>query len=158
MIKTLTIFSLSFLLISCKNEEIRKNTELKLHQKEVAIDTTNGEQFIAILKLKNSKTPVNLAKEDFKIIEVLLRKSVQDYNIGKEKIIDLRYYKRQYSPYIDENGDKLVGINCFCSISGTDNWKTESVFVKDGGKCFFQARINLSRKEVEFFQTNGEGG
>ncbi len=76
--------------------------------------------------------------------------------ILKKKYIDLRYYKRQYFPQIDENGDKLVGIYCFCSVEDNDNWKTQELITpEDGGKCYLHAIINVTKKTVSFFQTNG---
>ncbi|MGQ7947578.1 hypothetical protein [Flavobacterium sp. WC2509] len=153
----LTIFFLSLLFISCKKEKIDNPIESKLPEREVLIDTTDGEQFIAILQLEDSKKSINLSKDEIKTVEVLLRKSVENYNENFEKnYIDLRYYKRQYFPQIDENGDKLVGIYCFCSVEDNDKWKTQELInPQDGGKCYLHATINVTKKTVTFFQTNG---
>jgi hypothetical protein len=157
MIKYLTVFFLSLFLISCKKEAI-KNTELELPPREISIDTTDGEKYIAILQLDKSKNTVNLSDNEIKIIENLLRKQVENYN-GKfdKKRIDLKYYKRQYFPQVDENGDKLVGIFCFCSVEDNDKWKTQAIVNPyDGGKCYFHVTINVTKKTVIHFQTNGE--
>ena len=157
MKKRLTIFFLSLLFISCKKEKIDNPIEPKLPERAVSIDTTDGEQFIAILQLEDSKKSINLSKDEITTVEILLRKSVENYNENFEKnYIDLRYYKRQYFPQIDENGEKLVGIYCFCSVEDNDNWKTQELITpKDGGKCYLHAMINVTKKTVSFFQTNG---
>ena len=121
MKKRLTIFFLSLLIISCKREKVDNPIETKLPEHSVSIDTTDGVPFIAILQLEYSKKSINLSKDEIKTVEVLLRKTVENYNESYEKnYIDLRYYKRQYFPQIDENGDKLVGIYCFCSVKNND--------------------------------------
>jgi hypothetical protein len=157
MKKRLTIFFLSLLFISCKREKIDYPIEIKLPERSVSIDTTDGEQFIAILQLEGSKKSINLSKDEIKTVEILLRKTVDNYNKNYEKnYIDLRYYKRQYFPQIDENGDKLVGIYCFCSVEDNEKWKTrELINPQDGGKCYLHATINVTNKTVTFFQTNG---
>lgn len=157
MKKRLIIFFLSLLFISCKREKIGNPIVPKLPEREISIDTTDGEKFIAILQLENSKKSINLSKEEIKTVEVLLRKSVEKYNENyKKNYIDLRYYKRQYFPKIDENGDKLVRIYCFCSVEDNDNWKTQELInPEDGGKCYLHATINVTKKTVSFFQTNG---
>ncbi len=163
------LFFVSCCFINCKKGNIsHSKTELEIQAPEILIDTTDGTEYITVIHKDSSNR--SLSKKEFKLIESLLRISVEKYNIEKAKFlkgknlsdenlkeitIDLKYYKRQYFPQIDDNGDKLVGINCFCSISDSDNWKTEEVQVKDGGKCYFQAMINLSKKKIIYFQTNG---
>ncbi len=157
MIKQYLLFFLLFLIISCKKEKISIQNELNIPDREVSIDTTDGEQYIAILQLNNSKKVINLSDNEIKIIERLLRKQVEIYNKKVEKNrIDLRYYKRQYFPQIDKNGDKLVGIFCFCNVQDNDKWKTQELQSPcDGGKCYFNVLINLTKKTVSIFQTNG---
>jgi hypothetical protein len=157
MLKYLTILLFSFFLISCKKEAI-KNTELQLPPRKISVDTTDGDKYIAILQLDDSKSIVNLSDNEIKIIESLLREQVEIYN-GKfdKKRIDLRYYKRQYFPQIDENGDKLIGIFCFCTVEENNKWKTEEMeSPNDGGECYFHVLINISKKAVIYFQANGE--
>ncbi len=87
MKKRLTIFFLSLLFISCKKEKIDNPIELKLPEREVSIDTTDGEQFIAILQLEDSKKSINLSKDEIKTVEILLRKSIENYNENFKKKI-----------------------------------------------------------------------
>ena len=157
MIKFLTISFLSLLLISCKRENDDNHTEIELPPREVLVDTTDGEQYIAILQTDNLKKTTNLSKKELTVIEKLLREKLNTYNekVEKDKI-DLRFYKRQYFPQVDENGNKLVRIFCFCSVEDNDDWKTQKkISPNDGGKCFFHALINISQKKVIEFNTHG---
>ena len=74
----------------------------------------------------------------------------------KDFIIDLRKYYRQYIVTKNKKGEKEVWVNCFCSIQNMDYWKKQVVFVMDGGNCFFNLKINLSRKSYSDFEVNGE--
>jgi hypothetical protein len=47
-----------------------------------------------------------------------------------------------------------VWINCFCNYEELD-WKKSMVFVKYGGKCYFNLRVNLSRGTYYDLMVNG---
>lgn len=68
-------------------------------------------------------------------------------------------YNQQYLGAEYENGDKYVWINCFCKSQESDfkDWKTKLVFVKDGGNCFINVLINLTKKTYKEFNVNGNG-
>ncbi len=53
-------------------------------------------------------------------------------------------------------GEKEVWVNCFCSVQYMDYWKKQVVFVKDGGNCFFNVKINITKKSFSDFEVNGE--
>ena len=103
------------------------------------------------LILKNV-TPSKLTKQDIKIIDSLLV-------IGtRNEKLDLKEYKRQYIVYVDEKGNKNVYINCFCSSDEfKDYWKKELVRVDDGGRCFFNVTINITKLYIEHIDINGYG-
>lgn len=123
----------------------------------------------------DDEKPATLNKNDFKIIERLLQKTVQEYNRQVEArfqhykkknpqavkvhknnfLIELERYKRQYFATQKSNGEKIVWINCFCRIPSNIDWQTDLVWVKDGGNCYFQMQINITKKEVESFSVNG---
>ena len=71
----------------------------------------------------------------------------------EDKKINLRYYFRQYIITKNKNGDKIVRVFCFCAYFG--NWKNEIMTVHDGGDCYLNAKINLSKNRTEYFGTNG---
>lgn len=68
-------------------------------------------------------------------------------------------YNQQYIGAEYENGDKCVWINCFCKSQESDfkDWKTKLVFVKDGGNCFINVLVNLTKNTYEEFNVNGNG-
>ena len=70
------------------------------------------------------------------------------------KIKKLKNYKIQFVPYLNEQGEKEVWINGFCSGSNS-NWKKEIVWVMDGGNCYFQIRLNLTTGTCIEIGTNG---
>jgi hypothetical protein len=45
---------------------------------------------------------------------------------------------------LNSKGEKEVWINCFCR-DGERDWRKNLVFVKDGGNCYFNLKVNLSR-------------
>ncbi|MGC4103784.1 hypothetical protein [Ferruginibacter sp.] len=108
--------------------------------------------------------PMELTNNDLAAIEHLLTDRIKKHNARQDttkefsEFIDLKKYKRQYVPYIDSNGERKVYINCFCIDDfGFNYWKTQLVEVDDGGSCFFQVVINLTRQKDEWFTINGYG-
>ena len=116
----------------------------------------------------------NLTEVDFQNIEQLLDSTIDNYNeeqeVGFKKmvakypqfktdknqfVINLSRYKRQYIAVINQNGDKEVWINCLCDSFHDDNWKTQIVMVFDGGNCFFNLKINLTKRLIYNFSVNG---
>ncbi|AEV98146.1 hypothetical protein A4D02_33690 [Niastella koreensis] len=100
---------------------------------------------------KGNNTAATLTKDDMKRIEFLLTNCVQN-----NKDIDLKNgkYKRQYVAVTNDKGEKIVWVNCFCHVDGFD-WKKSIVMVSDGGSCYFNVEINLTRGEYNGFWVNG---
>ena len=119
--------------------------------------------------------PAELTKEEISRAEFLMLKQIEKYNqIRTEEFhqLDEKHpnhniqletfiienpakYARQYIPVTNSDGQKLVYINAFCSKQGHDYWKTDLVWVMDGGDCYFQVMINLTTNEVVDFSVNG---
>lgn len=122
------------------------------------IDTS----YIAIIPYREKSTfkkPAQLTSTDLQEIDKILLKFADAYNKhtlsllapGDDKrnyLIDLKDYKRQYTPTINSKGEKEVEIYCMCNTSDV-NWKKEPVIVMDGGKCYFMLKINLATKDFE---------
>ncbi len=110
-------------------------------------------------ELQNTK-PAVLTDEDLAAINEIFPKAINDYNekiTGKYgKLTDLSKYKRQLVPYLNAKGEKEVWVNCFCSDFGQD-WRKEIIQVDDGGRCFFNLRINLMTKKGFDLRVNGQG-
>jgi hypothetical protein len=117
-----------------------------------------------------------LNSADFIVIEAKLNEFAKQYNQEADKIrqgwikqvptlkryktspsIKLTNYKRQYVCGINKEGDKIVWVNCFCSDSKEHlrYWKQQVVFVMDGGDCYFNLKINLSKKTKYDIMVNG---
>ena len=167
----LSIASL-FFISSCTNvahEETRQ--EPVIPPASQLSDTTDGTPYIAIISDRKDGKNFKLSKTDIILIDSLLNAAAKEYNIEQTKriehaskklvdsdrkrlLIDLRYYKRQYLPYINEKGERAVWIYCFCTYWKEDR-KTKVICVDDGGKCFFQLTINLDNRTIGILSTNG---
>ena len=60
---------------------------------------------------------------------------------------------RQYYGTIEDGNYKIL-INGFCEAGDTD-WYQESVFVLDGGDCYFHAIYDVESDSIEDFYFNG---
>lgn len=121
------------------------------------------------LIFKNA-TSTTLSKGEIIEVESIVKNCIKEYNTEQEKrfnatppelnlkkrdfLIDLTRYKRQYIPVINEKGEKEVWVNCFCSTTGID-WKQNLVFVFDGGNCYFNLVVNLTKKSYCQLMVNG---
>jgi hypothetical protein len=118
--------------------------------------------------------PAELTSQDFEEIENFLIKCIDEYNPEQEKrfyeikskypeqnfemrhfTIDLKRYKRQYIAMTNINGEKVVWINCICDTYHED-WRKGPIIVMDGGNCFFNLKINLTRHSYYELIVNGE--
>ena len=178
MTKLSFLLILSFaLVISCGQSSSKNSKNNTVANAKKTTDTIPTAQFyldtniIAILPIdksnpwlfKNAKS-VNLTNEELINVDLILKACLNTHNVKQEttkqfsEFIDLKKYKRQYVPFIDANGERKVYINCFCTTDwGFDHWKKTLVEVDDGGSCFFQLIINLTKLKYEQFSTNGYG-
>ena len=164
--KTLLLILITTTLTSCgqttKNINSDKNpmTVTQMDTATIAIipfeNTSNWTLF------KNCK-PSNLTNTDITEIEQILIKCIDNYNTEPEQkkgnidnTINLASYKRQYVPVINEKEEKEVWINCFCNDWDRD-WKKGIIQVLDGGKCYFNLKINLTTKTYYDLIVNGDG-
>ncbi|QNR84155.1 hypothetical protein H9N25_19950 [Pedobacter riviphilus] len=128
------------------------------------IDTS----YIAIIPFKKNaafRKSAQLTSTDLKEIDKILLKFAEDYNKHilsllspnddkKNFLINLKDYKRQYTPTTNSKGEKEVVIYCMCHTFNVD-WKKERIDVEDGGKCYFMLKVNLKTKDFES-SVNGE--
>ena len=66
-------------------------------------------------------------------------------------------YNMQFVGAIDENGDKIIWVNCFCKKEKDSfkKWKDEIVHVSDGGNCFINVKVNITKNTYTDFMVNG---
>lgn len=115
-------------------------------------------------------TALNLSKKEIDTLEHLIKRCISDYNSELKRrferegqnmdnlhlylIEDFSNYKRQYVPSINEDGEKEVWVNSFCSADGWD-WRNKILGVDDGGNCYFDLTVNLSTGDCYDIQVNG---
>ncbi|WP_143157477.1 hypothetical protein [Cnuella takakiae] len=106
--------------------------------------------------------PTNLTTDEIMQLDNIIKEQANTYNQSLKEHLKEAYsvyftnhkYKRQYIPVINTKGEKEVWANFFCN-SWSDDWKTEVVFVKDGGNCYFNIKVNLSTKKTYELNVNG---
>jgi len=69
----------------------------------------------------------------------------------------LNKYKRQYFGYIDNNGNRILLINC---IWGSDSdakekWLKKRIYVLDGGSYYWNIKFNLDTDKLFDLEING---
>jgi hypothetical protein len=79
---------------------------------------------------------------------------LRDANKHIHLLQPLRAYHRQYVALMNEQGEREIWINFFCASFGND-WRHYIMVVDDGGGCFFQIRLNWSKKKVVELLPNG---
>ena len=122
---------------------------------------------------KNVET-TDISKSELNEIDQLIDLAIRENNENQKKYLqkhNLEYpehqwtetgfeldlekgYHKQYVPVINESGEKIVWINFFCSTFNY-NWKKEIIMVDDGGNCFFNIKINLTKKTYSELSING---
>ena len=169
-LRTVSLAMIIGLLLGCNSN---RNVKIQLPPRNAVVDTTDGQQYIAIIKYDEDKPDIKLSPEEMHVIDSLLKIAVDEYNRNTKQwmkenkitvkseselrryIINLRYYKRQYVAYLNTKGRREVYINCFCINDFEDEWKERVVEVEDGGRCFFRVWIDLDGKSYFNFGTNG---
>jgi len=147
---------------SCQQSPNSKNQ--RTFNTEPKVDTS----YIAIIpyhEKNEARKATNLTSTDLVDIDSILVDFSKDYNSHiskslsnsedkKNYLINLRDYKRQYTPTKNINGEKEVIVYCMCDVSNVD-WKHESKIVRDGGKCYFTLTINLTTKKYNIYMNGG---
>jgi hypothetical protein len=167
MCNILTRFSgfllLAAFLFSCGSRDSADSQQ----SNKVKIDTV---EYVVFSKRSDS-VEILLTSAEIQQVDIILKQCIDEYNSQrKEKlsaylqsaectdkeyyVIKLPGYKRQYVPYINEQGQKMVWVNCLCS-SGYQDWRTRVISVLDGGKYFFNVKVNLSDATYAEFMVNG---
>lgn len=171
MLKYLILFISAFILVSCGQQ----NNKPKFDEL-AALDTS----LITILPydstlnwVSENSRPTNLNSTEIRLIDSIINSCIANYNSEKLQLIslmsknhpdieidstlfliDLKDYKRQYIPIENEQGERIVWANLFCGDFENSN-KTKVLIVKDGGKCYFNLKINL--KTGRYFDLNING-
>lgn len=150
------------LLIISTAMSAQKKTEAELYKTdifEIAIFPASHQDFL--LK-KNRITP---SKDEVNLAEYALATKLENLNFMRENqsdspVIhkDLDKYCRQYFGYTDENGDRILLINCFWKTNNKEDYKSflyTRVFVMDGGSFYWNVKYNVTKNKLFDLQVNG---
>lgn len=136
-----------------------------------------SKDYVGLMNNSNNKfTPTSI---DIDSAEIILKKGIKEINKNRPNQVDncpvihrkLGKYKRQYFGYIDQNGDRIIYINCFWDRNGfygfvdkvfynepiDTKWKIEEKFVLDGCSYYWSIKVNLNKKTLFDFGVNGLG-
>ena len=145
-----------FLFILFSVISVKSQNNIKSFQSVISAEA--GEEWVFGKNYKNWQP----SDDDINTAEKLLLQAFEDQKRGTiNRLLNksLDDYDRQFIGAIDESGDKIIWINLFCKseeISFKD-WKNKLVFVKDGGKCYFNLKVNITKNIYTDFMVNGEG-
>jgi hypothetical protein len=160
---TRLIISLSFILVSIFDSfgQIDSTENIVDHYKtkrfDAAIFPKGHQDFIS----GNRFTP---SREEIELAELALENELEKLNKRLENqsstpIIhkNLSKYRRQYFGYIDENGHRILLINCFWSARKgiSDGWLEGRIMVLDGGSYFWNIKYDLDEKKLFDLSVNG---
>ena len=132
-----------FFLFSCKSLQKADITE-KNHYTIISFNP-----YANNLIFENAK-PTNLSNEEISELEYIIKPKIQK-NISQHK------YFRQYIAAINSAGEKLVWINFICEQYYDPEFEIFIAEFADGGNCFFEVKVNLTKKDCYFYKENLEG-
>ncbi|WP_165389008.1 hypothetical protein [Aquimarina brevivitae] len=117
-------------------------------------------------KWEPSEQEITIAQD---ILSTAIKDGIFDFLKKPVKESFHEYYK-QYIPYLTKEGENVIEINAFCEILElppaprststqwtTMDWKKEYVMVDDGGNCYWQITVSITKKTYKNLQVNGEG-
>jgi hypothetical protein len=166
---------------ACNSPHNKNNLKEKQTASELIFDLPKSEYAILPLDsstnwlslFKNAK-PAELNQSELAEIEEIIGIAIRENNQKQdEELVEhnktypdnqltetgyelkLDGFKRQYVSVINEKGEKEIWINFFCNDWNSDKWKTELMIVKDGGNCYFNLKVNLTKKAYSDLRING---
>lgn len=177
-----TILLISFCVVNLGIWSCHSNTSA-YHKSQQVSESTNwaNEPIYTVIPFDKKQmyyldleSSTDLTDDEIQKIDFLLKEYLEEYNSIVKKnieeanqkphrnykikeadhVLELNNYKRQYVSGLNEKGEKVVWINCFCGKSLKD-WKESIVFVSDGGNCYFNLKLNLATESFYELRVNG---
>lgn len=172
MTNSLKIFGLIiFVCLSCKQtkkQNLKSDDINNLDSKHIILTDSEYNRFLNDKYNTKSWKPT---KHDIDLVQEILNKAIDDTNficIKNPKIKIRKDYYKQYVPYINHKGERMIKINAFCKVlqvppkpgSETNewsdiDWKNEYLFINDGGNCYWRITINIDAKKYKDIMVNG---
>ena len=167
--------------IACR--ETKETLNLQVQSPEIVVTFDLPDSLYSIIPFDTTSTwfwifenvdPKTLSNTELTLIEEIIVKAVSTNNEKQQNRINehnlahpekpitengyelkLVEFKRQYIPVINTEGEKIIWINFFCHDMDVSNWKSDIIMVRDGGNCYFNLKVNLTKKTFFDFQVNG---
>ena len=138
-------------------EIIKKNTPADLGPNQTIIEAGENMDWVFGKNYRN-QTP---SESDIETAEKLIIECFNDQKRGTvNRLLNRKPedYTMQFVGAVNEKGEKIIWVNCFCSseINYFKEWKTNLVMVKDGGNCFFNLKINADKNTYYDVMVNGD--
>jgi hypothetical protein len=151
-------------LISCHNSNhlaVQNNDNFSDTSIAVISDTNQTKFYIG-----NSPLWIPTQNQIYTIDSIMRETTKDSLIVGR--ILDFDRFYKQYICYKDTLGDSIIYISGFCHIPSSPemdsignwrmtphDWKRNFLRVDDGGPCFWQMKINLTRKKYFNYMING---
>jgi hypothetical protein len=161
---TTCIFLIAVGFTSCKNSQNHSiDNKATFNDTSIAVinDTMQAKFYVGDYTLWSP------TQNQIIIIDSIMRESTSD-TLMVDRILDFNKYYKQYICYIDASGDSIIYISGFCQIPSAPvrdstmnwkltphDWKHNFLRVDDGGRCFWQMRINFTKKKYSDYTING---
>lgn len=173
--KIILSFLSLFIFWNCKNPKENKTPKIEeiktIDSKAVILIDTIHSEWLKKTYGYEQWTPTN---EDLNLMQIILDSAIanNEFDFIKKPIKqNIEKHYRQYIPYLNEKGQKIIEINAFCEllkippkeelvdIGVTEwtemDWKNHYIQVDDGGFCYWKIVLNLDSKEYEDARVNG---
>jgi hypothetical protein len=99
-------------------------------------------------RYKNAR-PDHLTRLEVDSLEAIIDSAYQAYTRDStaylHDLLPLSKYYRQYVAVVTDKGEREVWVNFVC---GGSSWRSRPVIVDDGGSCFVQLFINLTKRKA----------
>jgi hypothetical protein len=157
MKRNLTIFILIILAVFKSFGQANIADHYKTRKFDVAIFPVTSLDMIPGKRFTPTKEEINKA-------EAVLNSELKNLNKERPNQLStpvihekLRKYKRQYFGYTDQNGKRILLINCYwCKRKEFDEkWLKEKISILDGGSYFWEIKFNLDTNELFELYVNG---
>ncbi|WP_277017325.1 hypothetical protein [Flavobacterium lindanitolerans] len=148
-----------FCILSCSQQKQAFRTDKKA-------TIINQSEYINWIAGKEYK-PLTPTQSELEQIDIILQDALSKgefYFLKEQTLKELKNRYRQYICYINGNGDKIVYVNSFCKIptiydddgkAKLLDWKNEMVDTADGGSCYWNMKINLTKNTYYELIING---
>ena len=128
----------------------------------------NKSDYYVAGRFTTNSVKAKLTEKEINEIEPLLYQCVKEYNDKQEQVhiespeakrkrfmIDISSYKFQFIAARTPKGDKIVWVNCSCA--SFDYWEKQVIRINDGGNCFFNLMIDVTKGFYYDFSVNANG-